>query len=313
MKSSYERINYSIRPAKCIERKMLCESFRRLSIFGKVESYSYVGFGSTYFSDFSLFHRALNINNMISIERDEKQKDRFEFNRPFRCINMEYGSSNVVLEGINFEVRSILWLDYDGRLDKEVLLDINSFCSKAAPGSVIVISVNAEPEKDIDNRPQLLREAVGNNRIPEGMLEKDLLLWGTAKVCRKIIYNEIKQILDGRNGVRPKGSKICYKQLFNFHYADGAKMLTTGGLIYDEGQSALVDQCSFEDLSFVRNGEDGYHIEVPCLTYKEIRALDEQLPNADGNVLSLPSVKQSDVDKYEKVYRYFPAFAEANL
>ena len=251
---SYEKINYSIRPAKCIERKMLCEAFRRLSVFGKVESYKYVGFGSTYFSDFSLFHRSLNINNMISIEKDENNKERFEFNRPFRCIKMEYGSSNQVLENINFEVRSILWLDYDGRLDKEVLLDINSFCSKAVPGSIIIISINVEPERDIENRVRLLREAVGSNRIPEGMLEKDLAQWGTAKICRKIIYNEIMQIFDGRNGVRSKGNMICFKQLFNFHYSDGAKMLTIGGLIYDEGQSALVDQCSFGDLSFIRKG-----------------------------------------------------------
>jgi hypothetical protein len=90
-------------------------------------------------------------------------------------------------------------------------------------------------------------------------------------------------------------------------------MLTTGGLIYDEGQSALVDQCSFGDLSFIRDEDDEYRIEVPCLTYKEIRALDEQLPTSGGHVLSLPSVKQSDIEKYEKIYRYFPAFAEANL
>jgi hypothetical protein len=313
MKSSYERINYSIRPAKCIERKMLCEAFRRLSVFGKVESYNYVGFGSTYFSDFSLFHRYLNIHNMMSIEKDEKNKDRFDFNRPFRCIKMEYGSSNEVLEKINFEVRSILWLDYDGRLDKEVLIDINSFCSKASTGSLIVVSVNIEPDKDIENRVKLLSEAVGSNRIPEGMLEKDLALWGTAKVCRRIIYNEIMQILDGRNGVRHQGNMLCFKQLFNFHYSDGAKMLTIGGLIYDEGQSALVEQCSFGDLSFIRTGDEEYHIEVPCLTFKEIRTLDEQLPKTDEKELSLPSVKQSDIEKYEKVYRYFPAFAEANI
>jgi hypothetical protein len=224
MKSSYEKINYGIRPAKSIERKMLCETFRRLSVFGKIESYNYVGFGSTYFSDFSLFHRSLNINNMISIEKDEKNEDRFEFNRPFRCINMEYGTSNAVLGKINFEVRSILWLDYDGCLNNEVLLDINTFCSKATPGSIVVISVNADPGQNIENRIQRLSDEVGSKRIPTGTFEKHLTQWGTAKVCRKIIYNEIMQILDGRNGVRSKGNLICFKQLFNFHYSDGARM-----------------------------------------------------------------------------------------
>ena len=54
MPKSYESVNYVLRPAKNIERKMFCEAFRRLAEFGRVDSYRYVGFGSTFFSDFSL-------------------------------------------------------------------------------------------------------------------------------------------------------------------------------------------------------------------------------------------------------------------
>ena len=93
MTGSYEKINYALRPAKSIERKMLCEVFRRLTPLGKLESYRYIGFGSTYFTDFILFHKSLGINSMISIEKDEGNKDRFNFNLPFRCINLKFGSS----------------------------------------------------------------------------------------------------------------------------------------------------------------------------------------------------------------------------
>jgi hypothetical protein len=55
MSSSYRKINYTLRPAKNIERKMLCEAFHKLHPFGKVQNYRYIGFGSTYFSDFILF------------------------------------------------------------------------------------------------------------------------------------------------------------------------------------------------------------------------------------------------------------------
>ena len=85
MAASYERIHYGLRPAKNVQRKMLVETFRRLSEFGAVDSYRYVGFGSTYFSDFSLFHKTLGIRSMISIERDLSNRKRFEFNRPFNC------------------------------------------------------------------------------------------------------------------------------------------------------------------------------------------------------------------------------------
>ena len=86
MPGTYEKINYSLRPAKSIERKMLGNAFRKLSDFGAVESYRYIGFGSTYFSDFILFHKALGIKHMISIERDRENEERFRFNCPFRCI-----------------------------------------------------------------------------------------------------------------------------------------------------------------------------------------------------------------------------------
>lgn len=321
MSGSYEKINYSLRPAKCIERKMLCETFRRLSIFGKVEAYSYVGFGSTFFSDFALFHKSLNISNMTSIEKDETKKDRFEFNRPFRCIDIKYGHSNEVLPNLNWETRSILWLDYDSRLTKNVLSDIKTFCTNAIPASLLIISVNVQPEKNIDisydkipvYRLEQLRKAVGDVRVPKDLRGKNLAKWGTANVCRRIIYNEIMQTLNRRNGIRKEGNKLCYKQLFNFHYSDNAQMLTTGGLLYDEGQEHLLNLCAFDALSFVRQKDKPYHIEVPNLTFKEIRHIDEQLPKKEGHQLTAHAVRSSDIDKYEKLYRYFPAFTEASL
>jgi hypothetical protein len=151
MVGSYEKINYSLRPAKSIERKMLCDAFRRLSAFDKVENYQYIGFGSTYFSDFILFHRALGITKMISIEKDKENKERFMFNRPFRCVELEFGKSNEVLPKLNWDAKSILWLDYDDKLDNHVLSDVRFFCINASPGSVIVLSVNAHPIRRPDN------------------------------------------------------------------------------------------------------------------------------------------------------------------
>jgi hypothetical protein len=313
MTRSYEKINYSIRPAKCIERKMLSEAFRRLSIFGKIESYNYVGFGSAYFSDFNLFHRSLNLNNMISIEKDEFNKERFESNRPFKCIEMRYGKSNDILLQLNLTIKTILWLDYDSRLDNNVLQDVQHFCSESSSGNLIIISINVEPGEDIDRRKENLSQEVGSSKIPMEVKEKDFIGWGTGKICRKIIFNEIMQTLNDRNGVLPHGNRICYKQLFNFHYSDGAKMLTTGGILYEEGQSNNLNQCGFDDLSFVREADEPYLIEVPNLTFKEIRYIDEQLPRQDGVGVSSPAVKEKEIKKYEKIYRYFPAFTEINI
>ena len=125
--------------------------------------------------------------------------------------------------------------------------------------------------------------------------------------------NEILETLNERNGARDPDNAIIYKQLFNFHYADGAKMLTVGGLLFDKGQSPQVSLCDFETLPFIRSDDDSYRIEVPCLTYKEIRHLDEQLPVDDCAKLDAHAIPVRDLRKYGRVYRYFPTFAEAEV
>jgi len=318
---SYEKINYRLRPAKCIERKMLAETFLRLSPFGKVSHYRYVGFGSTYFSDFVLFHRTLGMCNMVSIERDVENEKRFCFNRPFRCIDMKFETSNVALPRLTWEARTITWLDYDGKLDINVLEDVRTVAGSASAGSLLVISVNAHPltrpddvrpaDRDSWMKKQLIKQ-VGDKNVPLGLAGSELKQWGKAQVYRKIVNDVVASTLADRNAGRPPGTKLRYRQLFNFHYSDGAKMLTVGGLLYDEGQMSMLAACGFDDLPFVRSDVKPYLITVPNLTLREIRQLDSQLPAGDEEV-SLPAVPPADVDAYAEVYRYFPAFAEVDM
>jgi len=312
MPGSYEFINYALRPAKNIERRMLCEAFRRLSEFGRLDSYRYIGFGSTYFSDFSLFHKSLRITNNVSIEHDVKNEERFEFNRPYSCIRLEFGESNEILPKLTWDVKTIAWLDYDYKLDQGILTDVAFVCSNAPPGSIIVVTVDAKPE-EYSKRMKSLKSRVGEQKLPQGLSEPKLGEWGTANISRRIIANEIDTTISARNGGRPTGAKLLYKQLFNFHYADGAKMLTVGGIIYNEGQSDLEEKCGFEQLDFVRTSEAPYTIEVPSLTLKEIRHLDRQLPCDDLNHVDAPSIPAKDISRYALIYRYFPAFVEAEI
>lgn len=322
MSGSYEKINYALRPAKSIERKMLVEAFRKLSHFGMIESYRYVGFGSTYFSDFALVHKVLGISNMISVEKDEVNEERFRFNRPFNCIDIKFGDSNDVLPELRWDARTILWLDYDGKLDASVLTDVKYACASVVSGSVLIVTVNAHPDRLngvaiselAEHRLEQLKERVGAEKIPSDVSGKKLIGWEEAEVHRRIIENEIFQTLSERNGGRDPGNRMKYKQLFNFHYADGPKMLTTGGLLYDEGHENTVNGCGFEQLEFVSlAGNAPYLIEVPSLTYREIQHLDSQLPVADHKSLEAKSIPQKDLERYARVYRHFPTFTEAEM
>jgi hypothetical protein len=317
--ASYERIHYGLRPAKNVQRKMLVETFRRLSGFGSLDSYRYVGFGSTYFSDFSLFHRTLGIRNMVSIERDIANRKRFEFNRPFNCIKIAFGTSSEILPTLPWSVRTILWLDYDGSLESSMLADVRYFCASAPSGSVILVTVDAEPGILDEQKPRLeeLKRSLGRDRVPPDVKEADLSEWGTARVARRIIASEMEETLSERNGGLESENKIEFQSLFYFCYRDGARMMTMGGLLYESGQERVLAGCGFDRLSFLRlNPKANVKpclIEVPMLTYKEIRHLDRQLPRVKSGKLSAPKVSPTDIKKYENIYRYFPTFAETEV
>ena len=310
---SFEKVNYALRPAKAVERKMLCESFRRLSPIARVDTYRYVGFGSTYFSDFSLIHRALGITDLVSIERATDKKERFELNRPYRSIKLMFGESTELLPELDWRARMIMWLDYDGKLNADVLADVATFCRSCTPGSLLVVSVNAHPETCTDDqRLSNLKQRVGSNKVPHDVDPKRLAGWDLAALSRRIIASEITETLLDRNGGRPPNAGLRYKQLFNFNYRDGARMLTTGGLVYDVGQESLVRYCSFGQLDFVRDGQEAYEIVVPNLTFREMRHIDAQLPPSPGHTVDAP-VEPEDLDAYKAIYRYFPRFVEADL
>src|SRR3954447_2820600 len=121
---SFEKIDYSLRPAKSTERWMLLEALGRLSVFTPLIQYQYVGFGSPFFVDFRLFHRRLAITKMISIEKETDREPRFELNKPFDCIQMLWGDSSEQLREIDWNAPSIVWLDYDYVLNSAVLGDL---------------------------------------------------------------------------------------------------------------------------------------------------------------------------------------------
>lgn len=319
MAASYRKIDYRVRPAKSIERKMLAESFRRLIEFEPLLRYRYIGMGSIYFSDFQLFHKHLGFESMISIEdaSDEVVRRRFHLNVPFGHIEMKFGNSSVVLQRLNWDSKTVAWMDYDGALTSACLADIEYLVRHSASGSIFLLSVNAGnlAAEDADEGGArldplgCLKRSVGANSVPPEVTNKDLSGWGVAEVYRKIVDEIISQALRTRNATAEAGCKIKYEQLYNFHYVDGVKMLTLGGIVYAEPDESVVRKCAFEQFKFVRTGREAYLIDPPKLTYIEMRHIDA-LRRRPSVTLPLPA---SDIQKYEETYRYFPNFIEAEV
>ena len=261
MSSTLSRVLYALRPAKNIERKMMCDVFALLGRILPLSGYRYVGMGALGFHDHTLFHRRLGIHDMVSIEKNVDWQERIELNRPYKCIAMEWGSTNDRLPALSWTKPTIAWLDYDDPLDRSMLDDINTVTANALPGSVLVVTVAAHPERFKPaleapaHRMEQLIGRVGEDRIPLGTEAKELANWGLAAVSRSIVFNEIMDVLDQRNGAQATERRISFSQLFHFRYGDTSKMMTVGGLLATDKIRAQFEGPGLGDFDFVRTGE----------------------------------------------------------
>lgn len=317
--STSTRFNYALRPAKNIERKMLCEVFSRLSRIAPLATYRYVGFGAVGFYDFCLFHQRLGIEDMLSIEGDVTIQERVLHNKPYACIKMEWGLSHEVLPRLPWERRTILWLDYERPLCGDQLEDIILAAGQLVSGSALVITVPADSGElesglNVDEKRLAdLRSRVGKRWVPPDLVGKQLRKWGTAHAYQRIIVNVIEEALANRNAALESVDRVHFKQLFNFHYADGTKMLSTGGLLLNHDDDGKLGNGQFDDLSFCRQDDDAYLIESPILTLRETKILDERLPKPPTDSADPTWIPLQDREKYAKVYRYYPSFSEVEM
>lgn len=320
--ASFEKINYNIRANKSIERKMISELIQRLSLYSELNEYRYIGLGSPYFTDFILFHKYLGLNNMISIEKEESKKARFEFNKPFSCIDMHYGNATTILPNLELDKNlNIIWMDYDGKIEDYVFSDIDSIVANSAAGSLFLVSINVEPSPgEKGNRMQELVDRVGKNRIPVEFEDLNLNRTVLPQVIYEMIDTQIKKSLLERTG----GDKsiLEYRQLFHYLYKDGAQMLTVGGILLDKKQNKAFKKLKTDNIKHLSSTAEPSKIKCPNLTYKEVHFLNNILPcelefTNNGYIKNkefkkLP-LNHHDMKDFADIYRYYPNFSETNL
>jgi hypothetical protein len=308
-------IDYRLRPGKHIERRMIARALSRLSHFDRLENYQYVGLGALYFADFKLFHE-LGVEKMTSIEK-EKPIERYRENRPYKTVDVEPGTSSTVLPMLTLnDRRSIIWLDYTDLLDADKLEDIRWVADRVPSGSALLVTVTVRPEDEFEKlATSFIQRIGGREALPKGDVPTNFQLTTSERVgewVRLVINQRIEATLNERN--RGENFDDCYRyfQLFNFRYADGAPMLTVGGVIYQNRDDKKRRRAEFDSLPFVKNADEPYVIPTPLLTHREMMALDSQLPAPAGTV-SVPGVPAKDIEAYADVYRYFPRFVDADF
>jgi hypothetical protein len=335
---NHAAVNYRLRPAKGAERKMLCEVMSRLSVFGRLEDYTYIGFGSIYFTDYLLFHRLLGMREMHSIEYevepdpDEFTQNRYEFNRPYCCIKIHFGTATQHLPKMPWRQRkAVVWLDYVKGLKNDYVHDLRVATQRAQAGSMILITVNVEPENIPGGTPEqvekhrykALQGRLNGKYIPAGTEGKALTTRDLVELYHGVMSGTIHEVINARNGLAKPDNKLSAHQVVNIQYSDGPAMLTIGWVLVSKADETVFDRAGFREISFYKSGIEPFIISIPNLTIKEIGWLDSVIHQVeideDDNVSYGPVVGKApvldadDVRMYQKIYRYFPTFAEAIL
>ena len=306
MSDSGRAINYSSRPAKGVERKLICELVSKFPKPNNISEYRYIGFGSFYFADFILFHNQLNIDKMISIEHSE-QEERYKFNNPYKCIEILFCDAQDALSRcIDFstDTKDFVWLDYDYELNRDIVSDLITASQKLSKGSFLFVSFNGSLKADLGERVQYLKE-IFDDYIPS-IQEKDIDKDSISKIFYQGINNAIQKSISARHVV----DKISAKSIFFIKYRDGAPMITIGYYFGDEDFTIEWDRT--KELPGVTFTGTPVVLKIPCFTKSEIRELNKRLPGSSAEEIKaeLPYLELEDIRKYIGLYKYYPNYID---
>jgi hypothetical protein len=308
---SWRRVPYGTRPAKHAERKMIAEALARLDALHPLPDWRYIGLGSLWFTDFSLFHRRLGLNNLHSIE-DEQSPDlqaRFQRNAPF-AATLHFGKTTTELPQMPWDGPAIVWLDYDDPFQDWMLEDLDHVVSLCLPPTMLIVTVNVHPGLEEGRRERFIAGLPSSERLPhwaktDADLGHESSRRGWANGVREVFGDQISAALLDRGE-----PGLAYEQVFHFRYADGAPMATFGGLIAGTGSGGA---CNFANLRYYRAGDRAFSIKPPVVTLREGLALEAMLPDDPASRVQLRGIDPTEVKAFRELYRYLPAFADVDL
>ncbi|MCH8039503.1 MAG: hypothetical protein IH977_04060 [Nitrospinae bacterium] len=309
---SFEKINYSLRPNKNVQRKLVVQLLNDvLKLPGlRQDEYQYVGMGSPWFTDFVLMHRALDIKKMISIEREMGRARRMRFNLPFSNIKLRIGPTTEVLPRINLARPTVIWLDYDDELKNYMFEDIGIVLKRLKSGSILILTVNAEFDQleHVETEgtllsPENVLHSIAGDSVPSSIQDR-LNKTGFASLVAEIFANAIRSKLLER--------RLDFAPFFNFSYKDGVRMVTFGGMVADkELRVEIQAQNLGKKFSWIAsNGQT--NLQLPHLTFKEKLRFDELLPARQPPSPSKLGfeLKGEEIRQYSSYYLLYPVFAE---
>ncbi len=289
------------------------EVFKEVCTPSNADDYQYIGFGASFFADFKMVHRELGVTKLVSIEGNSSQSNikRCNFNKPFNCIVIIPGWSYQVLPKLSWTKKSIVWLDYDKRLQNYMFEDIETCCQMAQSGGFLVLSLRREfDQKNLRSFTEEFDEKVPSTLTKEGI--EPVNCNGT---IRDMFLNKIKDTLLSAYSTKPPEDRLVFKQIFNFSYRDDAPMYTLGGMFIKKNEETVFDNYKFNSHAFVTDGETPVNISFPIITTKEFLEMNQLLPAQESDFMSnalIDFIPKEHRKNFFNTYKQFPAYIETS-
>jgi hypothetical protein len=340
--ASFRRFDYRLRINKHIERRLVFEVLQAAGARVGFRNHRYIGLGSMWFVDFRLAHRKLRVDEMLSFEAPGHAK-RADFNKPYKGIEVLADKTHVLLPTYDaawWSKPSIWWLDFDGGLTDEVVGDLQAVVQRGAPSSVLVVSVNADRQtyREGDGlSPRREETAVGEvaRLLGAGIVapEFDSPPDGQGRYADvskalfpKVLCDSLLTYLSHATVQAARvhaGESVTFVPLFSLHHSDNVDMVTVGGALCKQSDSAVWSGCA-RDHALISDGERPVYTKLDLIpfTVKEMMELDRHLPQVEGETEAQffrrarsrgLVMDDDDLRKYKRFYRHFPVFAEAAL
>lgn len=310
---SFDAINYSLRPSKSIQRKLVFNGVGLLQRSLDLDHLAYIGFGSIWFTDFVLAHKLLGVDDMISIEGHDIGYQRALFNAPYATVRVMHGYSNGILPDLYKEEALagrpwMVWLDYDYELNESVRDDVRSLIENVPANSIVLITFNGLDKRygqHTADRPARLKTLLGSV-VPDGLSPiacKDGMMQATLANLALDYMKSVAAEL-ARPGLFVPAFRIVYK--------DGPPMVTVGGVLPAKGAariaSEVVKQAGWP-------AKPPKSIIAPHLTIREAVTLQAQLPSRERLSRTIVQslgfdLDDEQIDAFETYYREYPAFAQ---
>lgn len=331
-------VPYQLRINKYVERQLFLDAIDYVRVWNGPSSYVYVSMGGKFLEDFRQVNERFAIEHMVSLEGDQETYRRQVFNNPLGFIECRHEmTSDFIPDFENFAAKHegrkfIVWLDYAvANSRREQLQEYEELIAKLAPGDVVKITLNANPESKYKRsdfaRNSLFYENV--IRYFQDELEEYLPKGRDSLTNQAFKISSFPKLLAAcieNAGLRHASSFGFFPiPLLACRYSDGPhQMMTVTAVIADEAiEKTICDDKGFLEWEFrAKNWKDVREISLPELSIRERLWINSESESKNPSEIhdSLgfqlgedDSKSKGLIRRYLSHYRRYPSFVRVSV